>query len=34
VEETLPRLGKKYVIDSDQQGFLPLLNLGERGDRP
>ncbi len=34
VEETLPRLGNKYVIDSDQQGFLPLLNLGERGDRP
>ncbi len=34
LEETLPRLGKKYVIDSDQKGFLPLLNLGERGDRP
>ncbi len=34
VEETLPRLGRKYVIDSDQQGFLPLLNLGEKGDRP
>lgn len=34
MEEMLPRLGKKYVIDSDQKGFLPLLNLGERGDKP
>ena len=34
IEETLPRLGKKYVIDADQKGVLPLLNLGERGDRP
>ncbi len=34
VEEMLPRLGKKYVIDADQKGFLPLLNLGERGDKP
>jgi membrane protease subunit HflK len=34
MEEMLPRLGKKYVIDADQKGFLPLLNLGEKGDKP
>jgi membrane protease subunit HflK len=34
LDEMLPRLGKKYVIDADQKGFLPLLNLGERGDKP
>jgi membrane protease subunit HflK len=34
LNEMLPRLGRKYVIDADQKGFLPLLNLGERGDKP
>lgn len=34
LEEMLPRLGKKYVIDEEQKGFLPLLQLGERGDKP
>lgn len=34
IEEMLPRLGRKYVIDAEQKGFLPLLNLGERGDKP
>jgi membrane protease subunit HflK len=34
LEEMLPRLGRKYIIDTDQKGFLPLLNLGERGDKP
>jgi membrane protease subunit HflK len=34
IDEMLPRLGKKYVIDADQKGLLPLLNLGERGDKP
>ena len=32
--EMIPRLGRKYIIDADQKGFLPLLNLGERGDKP
>ncbi|HHP7235904.1 MAG TPA: FtsH protease activity modulator HflK [Desulfobacterales bacterium] len=26
-----PKLGKKYIIDSDQKNLLPLLNLGEPG---
>jgi modulator of FtsH protease HflK len=34
LQEMLPRLGRKYVIDEDQKGFLPLLNLGEKGDKP
>jgi len=34
LDEMLPRLGRKYVIDAEQKGFLPLLNLGERGDKP
>ena len=34
LDEMLPRLGKKYVIDAEQEGLLPLLNLGERGDKP
>ncbi|MDT8379229.1 MAG: FtsH protease activity modulator HflK [Desulfotignum sp.] len=27
--EVLPKLGAKYIIDSDQKNVLPLLNLGE-----
>ncbi len=34
IEEMLPRLGKKYVIDAEQNGILPLLNLGEKGGKP
>jgi membrane protease subunit HflK len=34
LDEMLPRLGRKYIIDADQKGFLPLLNLGEKGDKP
>jgi len=34
LDEMLPRLGRKYIIDADQKGVLPLLNLGERGDKP
>lgn len=34
LSEMIPLLGRKYVIDADQKGFLPLLNLGERGDKP
>jgi len=29
--EVFPKLGKKYIIDSDQKNLLPLLNLGEPG---
>ncbi|MGM0451791.1 MAG: FtsH protease activity modulator HflK [Thermodesulfobacteriota bacterium] len=28
LEETLPTLGDKYIIDSEQNSLLPLLNLG------
>jgi membrane protease subunit HflK len=27
----LPQLGNKYIIDPDQQGLLPLLNLDRGG---
>lgn len=29
--EIVPRLGKKYIVDSDQKNILPLLNIGESG---
>lgn len=25
-----PKLGEKYIVDSDQQNFLPLLNMGKQ----
>jgi membrane protease subunit HflK len=28
LEEILPRMGKKVILDEEQQGVLPLLNLG------
>jgi len=28
--EVLPKLGPKYIVDSDQQNLLPLLNLGQQ----
>ena len=28
----LPKMGNKYVIDPDQKGLLPLLNLGRGGE--
>lgn len=31
MSEVFPKLGKKYIIDSDQKNLLPLLNLGEPG---
>ena len=30
IEELLPKLGQKYIIDSEQKNFLPLLNLGKQ----
>jgi membrane protease subunit HflK len=30
LKDLFPRLGKKYIIDSDQQNILPLLNLGSQ----
>jgi membrane protease subunit HflK len=32
MDVVLPKLGNKYVIDPDQEGLLPLLNLGRRGE--
>lgn len=29
LEDLLPRLGPKYIVDSDQKNLLPLLNLGK-----
>jgi membrane protease subunit HflK len=31
LKDLFPRLGKKYIIDSDQKNVLPLLNLGKEG---
>jgi membrane protease subunit HflK len=28
--EVFPKLGQKYIIDSDQKNLLPLLNLGKQ----
>ena len=32
MQKMLPQLGNKYVIDADQKGLLPLLNLGGTGN--
>jgi hypothetical protein len=34
MRELLPKLGDKYILDSDLKGILPLLNLGEKGGTP
>lgn len=31
LKELFPKIGKKYVIDADQKGIVPLLNLGKEG---
>ena len=34
LKDLLPKLGDKYIIDSDQKNVLPLLNLGkQRGEK-
>ena len=30
IGELFPKLGKKYIVDSSQKNFLPLLNLGNQ----
>lgn len=30
MQELFPKLGKKFIIDADQQNVLPLLNLGKQ----
>jgi membrane protease subunit HflK len=30
LKDLFPKLGKKYIIDSDQKNLLPLLNLGTK----
>ncbi len=32
--EVVPRLGKKYIMDSSQKNLLPLLNLGGGSNLP
>jgi membrane protease subunit HflK len=29
IKQTFPKLGQKYIIDSDQKNVLPFLNLGK-----
>jgi membrane protease subunit HflK len=31
LNEVLPEIGRKYIVDSDQQGLVPLLRLEEQG---
>ena len=31
MNEIMPKAGKKYIVDSEQKGILPLLNLSEGG---
>lgn len=31
LKDLYPKLGQKYIIDSDQKNVLPLLNLGKQG---
>jgi membrane protease subunit HflK len=31
ISEVFPKLGAKYIVDSDQKNVLPLLNLGKEG---
>jgi membrane protease subunit HflK len=31
MKDILPKLGGKYIVDSDQQSVLPLLNIGKGG---
>jgi membrane protease subunit HflK len=31
LKDLYPKLGQKYIIDSDQNNVLPLLNLGKQG---
>ncbi|MDY6844553.1 MAG: FtsH protease activity modulator HflK [Thermodesulfobacteriota bacterium] len=33
MREVIPKLGKKYIIDPEQKGILPLLNLDIKGER-
>jgi len=30
IQEIFPKLGNKYIVDSDQRNFLPLLNMAPR----
>jgi len=30
IKNVFPKLGEKYIVDSDQKNLLPLLNLGQQ----
>jgi membrane protease subunit HflK len=30
MNDVYPKLGDKYIVDSDQKNLLPLLNLGKQ----
>jgi membrane protease subunit HflK len=35
MKDILPKIGEKYIVDSDQKNLLPLLNLGKpKGGNP
>jgi membrane protease subunit HflK len=34
LKDVLPKIGDKYIIDSEQKNVLPLLNFGkQKGDK-
>lgn len=33
LDEVLPKLGRKYILDSEQKGLLQLLHLDEKGEK-
>ena len=33
MQDVLPKLGGKYLVDGDQSGVLPLLNIGKKGGK-
>jgi membrane protease subunit HflK len=34
MKELFPKLGDKYILDAGLKGFVPLLNVGEKGGKP
>jgi membrane protease subunit HflK len=32
--KVLPKVGHKYILDHDQKGILPLLDLSRKGGTP
>jgi membrane protease subunit HflK len=33
LDEVLPKIGRKYIVDSEQKGLVQLLRLEEKGEK-